>query len=151
MAAKKTATKKKAARTKKAATTAKPKPRADYGAPVDAFFAKQAPAQRAILDRLRALIGEVAPSAASTIKWGNAFFTIDGRMFVALTSHKAHVNLVLAGPPDTFLDPKGLLTGGGKTGRHLKIDVGDDVPAQDVKAFLKTAAANARAGKTMGG
>jgi len=50
------------------AVTKKPAPRADLGAPVDGFFARQPPHLRPVLDELRALVAEAAPDAESSIK-----------------------------------------------------------------------------------
>jgi len=44
--------------------------RADYGAPIQAFFDKQPPALRVIVNELRALIEAAAPHATASIKWG---------------------------------------------------------------------------------
>ncbi len=44
--------------------------RADFGAPVDPFFAKQPPHLRAVLGALRKLVEEAAPEATGSIKWG---------------------------------------------------------------------------------
>ncbi len=123
--------------------------RADLGAPVDGFFARQPPALREILEALRAEIARAAPSAVAAIKWGMPMYTLDGVMMCALGAHKAHVNLILAGPPGTFADPDGLLTGDGKTGKHLKLRALGDVPRAAVRAWLKTAAATARAKATI--
>ncbi|MES1208557.1 MAG: DUF1801 domain-containing protein [Pseudomonadota bacterium] len=49
--------------------------RADYGAPVDGFFAKQPAPLRAIVDELRAMIAAAAPDATAALKWGMPFFT----------------------------------------------------------------------------
>jgi hypothetical protein len=143
---KKAAKPKPAAKKKPAAASQprKPGPRADLGAPVDGFFAKQPPHLRPILDQLRALVAEAAPDASSAIKWGMPFYTIDGNVLCALAGFKAHVNLILAGPPGTFVDPGGLLEGDGKTGKHLKLRSLDDLPRQEVRAWLRTAAARAR-------
>ena len=119
-------------------------PRADYGAPIDGFFAKQPPPLRAILDRLRQLIDEAAPDATSSIKWGMPFYTIGDGMMCAIAGFKAHVNLILSGPPGTYADPGGLLEGGGKTGRHLKICALDELPLAAVRGWLRTAADQAR-------
>lgn len=118
----------------------KPAPRADLGAPIDTFFAKQPAALREILEALRQLVEEVVPGAASAIKWGMPFYTLGGTPVCALTAHKSHVNLVLAGPPGTFQDPDGLLIGDGKTGRHLKLTALDDLPRATVRDWLRTAA-----------
>lgn len=131
--------------TAKKATPTRPAPRADLGAPIDGFFEKQPPALRAILDTLRALVRDAAPDAESAIKWGMPFFSIGGAMMCALGAHKAHVNLILWGPPDAFDDPDGRLAGDGKTGRHLKLTKLDELPRASVRTWLRAAAALARA------
>lgn len=147
-AAPKKAASKKAAPKKPASKKAaprKPAPRADLGAPTDGFFAKQPPALRPILDALRALVEAAAPEATSSLKWGMPFYEIGGAMMCALGAHKAHVNLILSGPGSAFPDPKGLLSGEGKTGRHLKLRHLSELPLPEVRAWLKSAAALARA------
>jgi hypothetical protein len=134
----------------KKAAAKKPAPkvyaaRADLGAPIDAFFAKRPPEQRPLLEALRAIIEDAAPDAASAIKWGNPFYTVGGVMMCALTAHKAHVNVVLAGPPGTFADPEGRLTGDGKTGRHLKLTSLAELPRAALRGWVRQAAARARA------
>jgi hypothetical protein len=132
----------------KAATKKAPRrkgARADLGAPIEGFFAKQPPQLRAILDKLRKLIDEVVPEADASIKWGMPFYTLNGTMMCALTSHRAHVNLVLAGPPDSYADPEGRLEGHGKTGRHLRLTSLAELPTAAVRGWLRTAAETARA------
>ena len=156
------AKKPKAAAPKKARATAKPAsakraaakrvtpkrmgPRADFGAPVDSFFARQPPELRAILDTLRKLVSDAAPQATSSLKWGMPFYALEGNMLCAIGGHKSHVNLILPGPPGTYADPEGLLEGGGTTGKHLKLRSLADLPKSTVKAWLKTATARAKRG-----
>jgi len=118
--------------------------RADLGAPIDGFFAKQPPELRAILDELRKLVDEAAPDAVSAIKWGMPFYKVNGQMMCAMAGFKAHVNLILAGPPGSFGDLEGVLEGGGKTGRHLKLRALDELPRAKVRAWLRIAATIAR-------
>lgn len=132
------------ARAKKGATGKMATRRADYGAPIDGFFAKQPPHLREILEALRKLVEEAAPDATSSIKWGMPFYSIDGAMMCALGAHKSHVNLILAGPPGTFADPGGLLEGEGKTGKHLKLTKVGELPRDRVRGWLRTAAKLAR-------
>lgn len=120
--------------------------RADFGAPIEAFFAKQPPHLRVILDELRRLVLEAAPEAESSIKWGMPWFSVGGRMMCSLGAHKAHVNLVMMGPPEAFGDPDGLLCGSGAAGRHLKITSLDELPREAVRGWLRVAAAIAREG-----
>jgi hypothetical protein len=133
-----------AAAPKRSAAAMKVGRRADLGAPVDGFFAKQPPHLRALLDQLRALIEEAAPEATSSIKWGMPFYLAGGQTVCALAAFKAHVNLILPGPPGTFADPAGLLEGDGKTGRHLKLRALAELPRAAVRGWLQIAAARAR-------
>jgi hypothetical protein len=132
--------------TPKRAAARKPPPRADFGAPVEGFFARQPPHLRAILEELRGLIAEAAPGAQSSIKWGMPFYTLDGGMMCALGAHRSHVNLILSGSPGAFADPGGRLAGEGKTGRHLKLTSLEELPREAVRGWLRTAASLARGG-----
>jgi len=134
---------KKPAATKKAAP-AKAAPRADFGAPIDSFFAKQRPHLRAILEELSRLVEEAAPEASSSIKWGMPVYTLNGAMMCALAAYEAHVNLILSGPSGAFADPEGRLSGEGKTGRHLKLTTLVELPRDAVRAWLRAAAELAR-------
>lgn len=119
--------------------------RADFGAPIDGFFAKQPPHLRAILEQLRNVVEKEAPDATASIKWGMPFYTIGGAMTCALGAHKSHVNLILAGPPGTFNDPDGRLEGEGKTGRRLTLRSLDELPRDAVRGWVRTAVQVARA------
>jgi hypothetical protein len=131
-------------RPKVASTPMKFGPRKDLGAPVDGFFARQPPHIRPIVDQLRVLIGEAAPDAQSSIKWGMPFYEIAGNTVCAIGAFKQHVNLILPGPPGTYADPDGRLEGDGKTGKHLKVRSADELAPAAVRGWLKTAAARAR-------
>jgi hypothetical protein len=128
----------------KRAVSKKPGPRADYGAPVDAFFSKQPPALKAIADALRALVDEAAPGAEASIKWGMPFYCLDGAMLCSIGVHKAHVNLVMVGPPGGFEDPDGHLLGVGRGSRHLKLTRLDELPRAAVRRWLRVAVRYAR-------
>ena len=121
-------------------------PRADLGAPIEGFFAKQPAATRPILEKLRSMVEEAAPEAKSSLKWGMPFYEINGTMMCALGGHRAHVNLILSGPPGSYADPQGQLEGDGKTGRRLKLTALDELPLAAVRGWLKAAAALARKG-----
>jgi hypothetical protein len=136
---------------KGASASRKPAPRAmatrraDFGAPVDGFFAKHPPHLRAVLEELRRLVEQAAPEASASIKWGMPFYSIGRTMMCALGAHKSHVNLILSGPPGTYADPDGLLEGEGKTGRHLTLRSLDELPRAAVRGWLRTAVEVARA------
>ena|SRR5689334_16049967 len=128
---------KSAARTPPARTMAAR--RADFGAPIDGFFAKQPRQLRDILLALRKIVEEVAPEATASIKWGMPFYSVGTTMMCELGGHKSHVNLILAGPPGTFADPEGRLEGDGKTGRRLTLRSLDELPRDAVRRWVRTA------------
>ena len=132
-----------AAATKRPAAR-KPAPRADFGAPIDAFFLKQPAHLRAILGELRELVEEAAPDAEASLKWGMPFYSVGGAMMCALGGHKSHVNLILSGPTGAFADSEHRLSGEGTTGRHLKLTTLDELPRASVRAWLRVAAELAR-------
>src|SRR5437868_15266446 len=123
--------------------------RADFGAPVGGWFAKQPEPHKTILTMLRELVHQAALDAKGSLKWGQSFYEIGGGMMCALTSHKAHVNLVLTGPDAIFDDPKGLLDGASKLGSHIKLHKVEEVPKPEIRKWLKAAAAHARERGTM--
>ncbi len=127
------------------AAKARPATRADFGAKIAGFFSKQPAPLRPILEALRDLVEEAAPDAASSLKWGMPFFMIGDATMCAIGGHKSHVNLILSGPPGTYADPDGRLSGDGKTGRHLKLTAVDQIPREAVRGWLKIAARRARA------
>jgi len=118
--------------------------RADYAKPVAAFFAKAPAATRPIIVALRDLVEAAAPDATASLKWGMPFYEIGKTMFAAIGAHKAHVNLILPGPPGTYADPDGLLEGEGKTGKHYRATALADLPRAQIQAWLAVAAARAR-------
>lgn len=143
-AAKKPTKARSAAPRKKSGGRKMPARRADYGAPIDGFFAEQPAQMRVILETLRELVAEAAPEATASLKWGMPFYSVGSEMMCALAGFKSHVNLILAGPPGTFADPDGLLEGEGKTGRHLKLRTLEELPREAVRGWLRTAAQVAR-------
>lgn len=131
-------------RSKRAAGRTAPE-RADYGKPIDGFFAKQPPHLRVILEALRELVEKNAPDAVASLKWGMPFYSIGGRMMCALAGFKSHVNLILAASPSELDDPEGLLEGAGRGSRHLKLRALDELPKKSVRSWVRTAARIARA------
>lgn len=149
MAAKKKASatpakKKTAAKKKTPAKKTPVKRRADYGAGIESFLAKQSGPMLTLIEKLRAMIEDAAPDAVPALKWGMPMYTIDGAMVCGLGVHKAHLNLILAGPQGTFDDPDRLLSGGGKTGRHLKLEPDSGIPKNEIRRWVKASARMAR-------
>jgi hypothetical protein len=145
-AKKKPAVKKRGAAKKKAPVRTKTMAakRADYGASIDVFFHKLPEQQREVLETLHTMIVKEFPEATTSLKWGMPFYSHDKTMTIALGAHKAHVNLILAGPTELYADPKGLLEGTSKLGRHLKMQKLADLPKKEARAWIKAAVKHAR-------
>ncbi len=94
---------------------------------------------------LRRIVEAAAPDATASIKWGMPVFSIGREMMCALGGFKTHVNLVLPGPSGTYADPGGRLEGKSVHGRHLKLRAIDELPREDVRRWVRTAAERARA------
>jgi hypothetical protein len=117
--------------------------RADLGAPITGFLAKQPADKRAILERLRLLIRSVAPGTSEQLKWGMPMFSL-GRDFCSLAAFKQHVSIVFFNVGTSLADPDGLLEGSGKTARHLKLRSASDIDEAQIRRWLAAAANAAR-------
>lgn len=115
--------------------------REDLGAPVDLFFARQPPEQRAHFEALHALVKKAAPDARASIKWGMPYYELKGG-FCSLYAAPSYVGLNLMAPPEKFDDPEGRLEGTGKTMRHLKVRSAADLDEVSILRWLKTAVAH---------
>ena len=140
-ARKRAAARKPGTRARKAAPKKHAMQRADYGKPVAEFFAKLTSPMREIALAFRDLATAAAPGAGSQLKWGMPFYAIGEDMVCAIGVHAGHVNLILPGPPGTYRDPKGLLAGEGKTGKHYKVTALADLDRAQVASWLATAVA----------
>ena len=136
-AAKKTPAK--AAAAKKAPARAYTR-REDLGAPVDTFFERHSPQQRALLEALHAMIRKAAPGARESIKWGMPYFELKGGICSLYTS-PTYVGLNIMAPPEKLDDPEGKLEGTGKTMRHLKVRSAADLDEASILRWLKVAVA----------
>jgi hypothetical protein len=110
-------------------------------AAVDAYFAQQTPDQRALLEKLRALVVKGLPDASVSIKWGIPIYQQDGRNVCALASFKEHVAINFFAPPDALVDPGRRLEGEGKSSRLLKVRSAGDIDAAAIQRWLKATVA----------
>ena len=110
-------------------------PRKDYGKPAEGWFKKLRSPQREIALALRKLILGAAPGIDETIKWGNPSYSKNGSV-AGIMAAKAHVSLFLPHGP-RLKDPKGRLEGSGKMMRSIKIRDVKEIPASDVKRWVK--------------
>ena len=119
-------------------------PTAASSAAVDAYFAAQKPSDRALLDRLRAIVLKAIPDAQPALKWGAPFYIRNGKNIPSMAAFKEHVSINFFAPPEVLVDPTGRLEGEGKGNRALKVRAAADIDAVAITRWLKAAvAANA--------
>ena len=108
--------------------------------PSDDYRAERSPEQRALLDKLRALVRQALPDADVVIKWGVPCYAVNGKNICALASFKDHIGLNIFAPPAILADPGKKLEGAGKTSRMLKVRKAADIDAAAITRWLKAAA-----------
>jgi len=86
---------------------------------VDDYIAKVAPWQRAIIQKLRAVIRMAAPRASESIKWGQPVYEHKGP-FSYIKAHAAQINFGFWRGTELD-DPKRVLQGEGNRMRHVRL------------------------------
>ena len=109
-----------------------------YSEDVTNYIAKAAPEQIEILETLRQLIHEAVPGVSEAVKWRMPVFKLT-KNFTWIQANKNHVTFGLYNANE-LQDPKGLLEGGGKGLRHVKIRELDDIDKAQFKKWLKKVA-----------
>ena len=100
----------------------------------DAWFDTLRPIHQPVVQTLRRVVLEAAPSLAQVVKWGNLVFMHHGRHALAIVVHKEHVSLqVFAGASLAERYPR--LEGLGREARHLRLRRGDPVDEDMVRAL----------------
>ena len=111
--------------------------RADKGSPIAGHIAKLNGEQRAIADKLVAIItSAVPPETTAELKWGMPVWSYKGKMLTYIKVNKADVRWGLTYIGDTrFTDPEKLLSNTGSDGTHVKITTAAEVPGR-VKEWI---------------
>ena len=113
--------------------------RADLGAPVGPWVKKLAPGQRAIVQKLRAIVRSAAPGVEESIKWGMPVFSKNGYVCYAKPS-KGYVRFGFYQQGAKLEDPDGVLEGAGSM-KHVKLASVDDIKPALFKKWVKRAVA----------
>ena len=64
---------------------------------VDEYIARTQPFAQPIMERLRELMGEVAPTAAEDIRWGVPHWLVNGRILAGMGAFKSHARFFIHG------------------------------------------------------
>ena len=119
--------------------------RADKGSPIAAYVAKLTGEQRAIADKLVAIIERAVPNAQSGLKWGMPMWTIDNQMLTYFRAQKHDVRFGLAAAGVALDDPNGVLFGTSE-GKHVRLVTAADIDAPRIAGWVRAVAASRTAG-----
>ncbi len=104
---------------------------------VEDYIAQRPAPVRAMLLALEELVESALPTAVLGMKWGAPTFTnAKGAPVIYLYGGKDHAHLGFVQGAD-LEDPKHLLKGSGKAGRHVKVCPGDKIPKTALKALIR--------------
>ncbi|MFW6174449.1 MAG: DUF1801 domain-containing protein [Chloroflexota bacterium] len=108
-------------------------------ASVDEYVNTLEPWQRDVAERLRAVVSAAAPGSREAIKWRQPVFVLNGNMCY-LSAFAGHINFGFFRGTD-IPDPYGLLTGTGRSMRHVVIRQGENPPETALRDMVRAAAA----------
>ncbi len=97
-----------------------------------------APDKANIVRRVRELVFSVFPAAGERVMYGGIMFSLDtdfGGVFI----YKNHISVEF-GNGVHMRDPEGLLEGGGKLRRHIKLHSLEDIENRQLASFIRQAA-----------
>ena len=89
-----------------------------------------------VLREVRDMVLMIAPDCEEKIMYGGLIYATPGRMFCGLFLRKQHVSLEFD-RGDLMTDRDGLLEGGGKFRRHLKIRSQEEIATKRAEAFVR--------------
>jgi hypothetical protein len=107
---------------------------------IEQFLMQLPPEKRELALQIREIILSVNPEIEEAIKWGQLAFLIRKKYFTFIYTYK-HLNYLNLGFKQAvkLSDPKNLFEGTGKGMRHLKVRTAKDIPAAQIKKWVKEA------------
>lgn len=116
----------------------------DVKDPIEEFFSRYDPPVAALARKCRALMRRLVPDAEEKLHPGWKTVSYGGqRKICAIAPHKAWVNLQFHAGTELD-DPEGLLTGTGKSMRHVRIDDPAKLRQASLARLIRAAADHAR-------
>ena len=89
-----------------------------------------------IIRQVREMVFAIAPECEEKVMYGGLIYALPGRMFCGLFLRKAHVSVEFD-RGDRMKDTEGLLEGGGKFRRHLKLRDPGEIESKQVADFIR--------------
>jgi hypothetical protein len=115
---------------------------ADGDKPVFDYIASLPQPQRGIAELVDALAAKTLPKLERSVKWGIAYYGVDGGFCFASGAFVGHLKLVFIRGDELVPEPPVKPTGMGKSARGVELSSKDDLDEAQVAAWMKQAAAN---------
>jgi len=119
---------------------------AEGDAPVFAYIASLPQPQRFIAEQIDALAARTLPDLRRAVKWGMAYYGVEGGWCFASGAFVGHVKLMFIRGTELEPEPPVTPIGMGKQTRGVELASADDLDEVQVAAWMKQAAANPFAG-----
>ena len=120
---------------------ASPAKAADGDAPVFAYIASLPQPQRGIVERIDALAARTLPDLRRAVKWGMAYYGVDGGWCFSSGAFVGHVKLMFIRGTEIEPEPPVTPIGMGKATRGVELASVDDLDEAQVATWMKQAAA----------
>ena len=114
---------------------------ADGDAPVFAYIASLPQPQRGIAERVDALAAKTLPGLERSVKWGMAYYGVDGGWCFASGAFVGHVKLMFIRGTELEPEPPVTPVGMGKATRGIEPASVDDLDEAQVASWMRQAAA----------
>ena len=114
---------------------------ADGDAPVFAYIASLPQPQRGIAERIDGLAADTLPGLRRAVKWGMAYYGVDGGWCFASGAFVGHVKLMFIRGTDLRPEPSVTPVGMGKNTRGVELMSEDDLDERQVASWMQQAAA----------
>lgn len=108
--------------------------------PVFTYIASLPQPQREIAERIDALAAQTLPGLQRAIKWGMAYYGVEGGWCFSSGAFVGHVKLMFIRGTDLAPEPPVYPTGMGKATRGVELASLDDFDEDQVAAWMKQAA-----------
>ena len=109
--------------------------------PVFAYIASLPQPQRGIADRIDALAAKTLPGLQRAVKWGMAYYGVDGGWCFTSGGFVGHVKLMFIRGTEIKPEPPVTPIGMGKSTRGVEPTSVDDLDERQVASWMKQAAA----------
>jgi hypothetical protein len=113
---------------------------ADGDAPVFAYIASLPQPQRGIAERIDALAAKTLPGLQRGVKWGMAYYGVDGGWCFSSGGFVGHVKLMFIRGTEIKPEPPVAPIGMGKATRGVELASVDDLDERRVASWMKQAA-----------